>query len=111
MANQLKCIVAITGPIDLITDGKLIVRCYNGHRLLSRVTGTGCAATATIAAFAGITDNPIEAASAGLAYFGLAGEMAAERAKSPGSFMIALIDALSEITPDSFQFGAKLKEG
>ena len=83
MAEELRCAVAITGPVDLITNGQRVVRCSNGHPLMGMVTGTGCAATATIAAFAGITKNPVEAASAGLAFFGLAGEMAASRAKSP----------------------------
>ncbi len=110
MAHQLGCAVAITGPVDLITDGRRVVRCRNGHPLLGRVTGTGCAATATIAAFAAVAKDPVAAASAGLAFFGLAGEMAAEKAKSPGSFMIGLIDALSEITPESFAAGAKLEE-
>jgi hydroxyethylthiazole kinase len=110
MAIELKCVVAITGPVDLITDGTRVVRCYNGSPLLGRVTGTGCAATATIAAFAAVDKNPVIAASAGLAFFGLAGEVAAKRAQSPGSFMIALLDALSNITPDEFQFGARLEE-
>ena len=59
---------------------------YNGSPLLGRVTGTGCAATATIAAFAAVTKDPVEAASAGLAFFGLAGEVAAAKGKIPGFF-------------------------
>ncbi len=109
MARQLDCVVAITGPVDLITDGKIVIRCHNGHPLLGRVTGTGCASTATIAAFATVAKDPVVAASAGLAFFGLAGEVAAERAKSPGSFKVALIDALNDITPDEFQTRARLE--
>jgi hydroxyethylthiazole kinase len=78
--------------------------------MLGRITGTGCAATATIGAFAGVTRDPLEAASAGLAFFGLAGEKAAARSKSPGSFMIALLDAMYEITPEEFRKGARLEE-
>lgn len=110
LAMEFGCTVAITGPIDLITDGKRIIRCSNGHPLLGMVTGTGCAATATIAAFAAITKNPVEAASAGLAFFGLAGEIAAGKAQAPGSFMNSLIDALYEITPGQLQLNAKLEE-
>ena len=111
MADQLRCVVAITGPVDLITDGRRVVRCHNGHPLLGRVTGTGCAATATIAAFAGVTGDAVMATSAGLAFFGLAGAMAAAKASAPGSFMIALIDSLSEISPQQFADGARLEEG
>jgi len=111
LAQELNCAVAITGPVDLITDGIKVIRCHNGSPLLGRVTGTGCAATATIAAFTAVTKNPVEAASAGLAFFGLAGEVAAQKAKSPGSFMIALLDALNDITPDYLQNNARLEEG
>jgi hydroxyethylthiazole kinase len=110
MADKLGCVVAITGPVDFITNGNRVVHCHNGTPLLGRVTGTGCAATATIAAFAAVTQDPLKAAVAGLAFFGLAGETAGKRAQSPGSFMIALLDALNDITPDAFQAGARLEE-
>jgi len=111
IAKQLECVVAITGPVDLITDGSRVIRCKNGDPMLSKITGTGCAATATIAAFAGVTRDPLEAASAGLAFFGLAGEIASRHSQSPGSFMIALLDAMYDITPDQFQKGSSLEEG
>ncbi|HTZ40543.1 MAG TPA: hydroxyethylthiazole kinase [Syntrophales bacterium] len=110
-ARQTRSVVAVTGKVDLITDGARVIRCRNGHPLMGKVTGTGCAATATIAAFATVTPNAMEAAAAGLAFFGLAGEMAAARAQSPGSFMIALIDALHDIRPEELQARALLEEG
>jgi hydroxyethylthiazole kinase len=111
VAREVDSVAAITGPVDLITDGKRVIRCYNGHPLLGSVTGTGCAATTTIAAFAGVSNDLLEATSAGLAFFGLAGEIAGARANSPGSFMISLLDALYEITPEEFQKKARLQEG
>ncbi len=110
-ARQTGAVVAVTGKVDLITDGTRVLRCRNGHALMGRVTGTGCAATATIAAFAAVTPDALEAAAAGLAFFGLAGEMAAATAQSPGSFMIALIDALYNMTPEDLQARALLEEG
>jgi hydroxyethylthiazole kinase len=109
VAMEIGSVAAITGPVDLLTDGKKVIRCYNGHPLLGSVTGTGCAATTAIAAFAGVTSDPLEATSAGLAFFGLAGELAGARAKSPGSFMIALLDAMYEINPKEFQAKARLE--
>jgi hydroxyethylthiazole kinase len=109
VAGQIDSVAAITGPVDLITDGIKVIRCSNGHPLLGSVTGTGCAATTTIAAFAGVTEDPLEATSAGLAFFGLAGELAGARANSPGSFMISLIDAMYEIGPEEFQAKARLE--
>ena len=110
-AREIDSVAAITGPVDLVTDGARVIRCYNGHPLLGSVTGTGCAATAAIAAFNSITNDSLEAASAGLAFFGLAGEVAGAKANSPGSFMVALLDALHEITPEEFKGKARLEEG
>ena len=110
-AREIDSVAAITGPVDLVTDGARVIRCYNGHPLLGSVTGTGCAATAAIAAFNSITNDSLEAASAGLAFFGLAGEVAGAKANSPGSFMVALLDALHEITPEEFRGKARLEEG
>ncbi|MBT8406697.1 MAG: hydroxyethylthiazole kinase [Deltaproteobacteria bacterium] len=111
VAREIDAVVAITGPVDLITDGNRVVRCHNGHSLLGSVTGTGCAATTAIAAFAGLAVDPLEATSAGLAFFGLAGELAGAKAGSPGSFMVSLLDALYEITPDGFQANSRLEQG
>ena len=52
--------------------------------------------------------DPVNAAATALAYFGLAGELAAERAQAPGSYMVALLDALYNITPDQLQSQAKI---
>ena len=110
LARRIGSVVAVTGEVDMITDGEHRILCRNGHPLLARVTGTGCAATTAIAAFAGITRDPIRATAAGLAFFGLAGEIAASRAIAPGSFMISLIDALYEIRPEELAAGARLEE-
>ena len=110
VAKEIDAVAAITGPVDLVTDGARVIRCYNGHPLLGYLTGTGCAATAAIAAFNSITSDSLEAAAAGLAFFGLAGEIAGTRANSPGSFMVALLDALYQITPEEFHGKARLEE-
>jgi len=110
-AKEINSVVAVTGKVDLITDGTRVIRCRNGHPMMGKVTGTGCAATATIAAFAAVTPDAMEAAAAGLAFFGLAGEMAAARAQAPGSFMIAMIDALYTMSPEDFQKRALLEKG
>ena len=110
VAKEISSVVAITGPVDIVTDGEIIIRCHNGHPLLGLVTGTGCAATAAIAAFNSTTTEALEAATAGLAFFGLAGQLAGAKANSPGSFMIALLDALHDITPQEFQEKARLED-
>lgn len=108
LAKELKTTLAITGPVDLITNGKRIQRVANGHRLMGYVTGTGCTATAIIGAFLAVDSDSVQATSTALAYFGLAGEKAAKRAHAPGSFQTALLDALYTINEKQMEEGAKI---
>jgi hydroxyethylthiazole kinase len=110
LAQELNTTLAITGPVDLVTDGRRVVRVSNGHPLMGFVTGTGCTATATIGAFLAVDDDPLSATVTALAYFGLAGEVAGEKASAPGSFMIQLLDALYTITPEKLREGCKIQE-
>ncbi len=107
LAGELTTTLAITGPVDLVTDGERVIQVYNGHPMMAYVTGAGCAATAVIAAFCAVDDDPAYAAATALAFFGLAGELAGQKADAPGSFMIELINALYRITPEMLQEGCK----
>jgi hydroxyethylthiazole kinase len=109
LARDLKTTLAITGAVDLITDGVRICRVMNGHEMMSHVTGTGCTATVIIGAFLAVNSDPLEAATQGLSYFGLAGEKAAAEALGPGSFQIALLDALYEMKEEELKAGAKIQ--
>jgi hydroxyethylthiazole kinase len=109
LAKKLKTTLAITGAVDLITDGEHVSRVMNGHEMMRMVTGTGCTATVMIGAFLAVDPNPLQAAATGLAYFGLAGEKAAAQAKAPGSFQIALLDALFLLKEDDLKTKAKIQ--
>jgi hydroxyethylthiazole kinase len=109
LAQELTTTLAITGPVDLVTDGRRVVRISNGHPLMGFVTGTGCAATATIGAFLAVDNDPVSATATALAYFGLAGEVAGQTASAPGSFMIQMLDALYTITPEKLREGCKIQ--
>jgi hydroxyethylthiazole kinase len=109
LASELRTTLAITGPVDLVTDGQRVLRISNGHPLMAYVTGTGCMATATIGAFLAVDQDPVTATATALAYFGLAGEQAAIKAAAPGSFMVALLDALYTITPKMLAEGCRIE--
>lgn len=109
LAGELKTTLAITGAVDLVTDGHRVCRVSNGHELMARVTGTGCTATALIGAFLAVDRDSVDAAATALAYFGLAGEVAAATAKAPGSFQIALLDALFTVDGEQLCAGAKIQ--
>lgn len=109
LARELGTTLAITGPVDLVTDGSRVARVANGHALMGRVTGTGCTATAAVAAFLAVDPDPVRATAAALAYFGLAGEVAARQASAPGSFMIQMLDALYTITPEQLEAECRIE--
>jgi hydroxyethylthiazole kinase len=109
LAQELDTTLAITGPVDLITDGRRVIRVKNGHPLMGFVTGTGCTATVTIGAFLAVEADPVIATATALAYFGLAGEIAGQTASAPGSFMIQMLDALYTITPEALAAGCKIE--
>ena len=67
----------------------------------------GCSLTGIVAAFA-VGQPPSEATVAALTYYGLAGETAARTASGPGSFQVAFIDILYNMTPDELSAGAKV---
>ena len=110
LAGELQTTLAITGPVDLITDGNRTVYVSNGHPLMACITGTGCTASAIIGAFLSVDNDPFSATATALAFFGLAGEVAGEKAKAPGSFMIEILDALYTITPEKLEAGCKIEE-
>lgn len=109
LAGELNTTLAITGPVDLITDGKIVYRVFNGHELMGYVTGTGCTATVLIGAFLAVDSHPAEAAATALSYFGLAGEKAAAEASAPGSFQTVLLDYLYTMDKTQLEKGAKIQ--
>jgi hydroxyethylthiazole kinase len=108
LAAELQTTLAVTGAVDLVTDGQRTLRVKNGHPLMGRVTGTGCTATALVGAFLAVDPDPFSAAATALAFFGLAGEIAAGKASAPGSFMIQLLDALFTLSPEQLREGCRI---
>lgn len=101
-------VVAVSGPVDLITDGTRTVRVGGGSAMLTRMTGGGCALGALIGAFVaaartgGATPvSDLDAVVACHAFYSAAAERAAARSEGPGSFQAALLDALAGLGRDA----------
>ncbi|CAM3820196.1 hydroxyethylthiazole kinase [Vreelandella rituensis] len=110
LAQKHGCIVAMTGESDWVTDGAQHYRINGGHPLMPRVTTLGCGLSALVAAFvAANREAPLGAASAALTCFAVAGERAGSNAQGPGSFQIALLDALYQLTPDELTTHAQME--
>jgi len=111
LARELGTTLAITGPTDLVTDGRRTLTIEGGHPLMTRVTGTGCSATALIGAFHAVDKDSVSAAATALAFFGVAGEVAGIGSVGPGTFMIRLLDALYTLTPEEVEARCRIAKG
>jgi hydroxyethylthiazole kinase len=61
----------------------------------------GCAGSAVLAACLAVEPDRFRAAVSALLLFGIAGEVAAQHSRGPGSFAIAIIDALAALDRDT----------
>lgn len=93
--------LAVSGATDRVSLGAARAEIANGTPLFARTTGTGCALGAVTAAFLVVERDPLQAATAGTLAFGVAGELAADRAQGPGSFPAALLDALAALDAEA----------
>lgn len=89
--------VAVSGEVDLVTDGKTVAKSHGGSALMEKVTGFGCSQGGVLAVYATATD-PFTAALAGVAHYNVAGARAAQAADAPASFKVAFIDELYRAT-------------
>jgi hydroxyethylthiazole kinase len=107
-AQRWGCTVAITGKRDRVSDGERVFGVDNGHAWLTTLTGTGCMATTVVAAFAAVEPDRLVAATAGLACFGFAAELAARSAEGPGSFKLLLFDSVFNLSPERLRQGMRV---
>jgi hydroxyethylthiazole kinase len=111
LATRWSCAVATSGATDVIVGAGKVVRLFNGHPLMTRVTGMGCTATAIAGAFAAVNPSPFEAAAHAMALMGVAGEIAEERAHGPGSLQVEFLDVLYRISEPDLQQRLQTQEG
>ena len=109
LAQKLRAVIAITGKVDVISDGKNSYAIYNGDEALTRLTGTGCMSSSLIGSFIGLSKQALNSALAGIATMGIAGEMASLSFYNSGlgSFKVNLMDSISKM--DSFKFRERVK--
>ena len=79
-AIKTRAIVAITGALDIVTDGNSVFVISNGSAVMGRITGAGCMLSCLCAAYAFAHPASVFAATvAAVASMGLAGQQAEER--------------------------------
>tara|TARA_R110001599_G_scaffold22482_2_gene82867 strand:+ start:16124 stop:16909 length:786 start_codon:yes stop_codon:yes gene_type:complete len=91
LAKTYQCNVVVSGETDFIITADRQIKLNNGHVMMPYVTGMGCTLSALTGAFAAVGE---ETGLAAAAVLGVAGEIAAEQSKGPGSLQVNLLDAL-----------------
>ncbi|KVI00325.1 hydroxyethylthiazole kinase [Cynara cardunculus var. scolymus] len=109
LAKSSGSIVAVSGSVDMVTDGERVVGACNGVPMMQKITASGCAVTALIAAFVALDPaNAFEATAAALSVFGLAGEIGMGMANGPASLRMHLIDSLHGLDEESVVHGVNI---
>ena len=110
-AQRSHAIVAVTGAIDLVSDGQRCFVIRNGRPEMGKITGTGCQLSGMMTAF--VVANPdrrLEAAAAAVCAMGLAGETGWSR-MAPGdgnsTYRNRIIDAIYNRDGAALDKGAK----
>ena len=112
-AEDCGSIVAVTGAIDLVTDGKICYAIRNGRKEMGQITGTGCQLSALMTAFLTANqDELLAAAAAAVCAMGLAGEIGWKN-MLPGdgnaTYRNRIIDAIYNMDGKQLEEGAKIE--
>ena len=114
LARAAGCLVVMTGPKDLITDGRAFLLVENGHPMMSRITGSGCMLDGILAAALAAASPALLAAAYAVSAVGICGQIAAEKTLlaggGTGSFHIHFMDAMSLLTDEQVRQMARIRE-
>lgn len=112
LAQREHCIVLMTGAIDYLSDGTRTLAISNGHPLLGKITGSGCALGSTIASYLAVyKEDKLLATLAGLLHYEIAAERAGKDVKGPGSFIPKFLDQLYLIAQEAAEGGNSWLQG
>ena len=98
------CFVAVTGPEDVVTDGKKTVHIPGGHPIMTRITGSGCLLSSVAGAFLAIeNENQLDAVVTALTFYKKAGEKAEKLSYGPGDFATLFLNTLDSLSEQDIQ--------
>ena len=108
LAVRTGSVIAVSGALDVVTDGARTALIENGCPTMARITGSGCMLTTLIGAFcAAAPEAPFEATCAAMAAMGVCGELAEARRLQNGTgnatFRTDLIDAVFNLTEEQLK--------
>lgn len=100
LSLETRAIVAVTGAIDYVTDGKTSYALPFGDVLMTKVVGTGCALSSVVAAFVSLgEEKTLEQVATACLVMAYCGGLAAKDSAGPGSFSPLFLDYLYHLQP------------
>jgi hydroxyethylthiazole kinase len=111
-SRETDAVIVITGAVDIVADAAKACVIYNGHPIMSKITGSGCMLTALTGAFiAANPDNILTAAAAAVSAMGVCGERAFQMLEKTGggnsTYRNYLIDEVYNLTPEVLEAGSR----
>ena len=102
--------VAISGESDFILSKELnaVIQVNGGSFLQPKITATGCALGALIAAYCAVTTPTIATISAHI-HFAIAGKLAFEKTQTVGRFNVAFLDEIYSLNVDKISNYANIE--
>ena len=112
LANKLNTTILASGPIDILSDGKIIITIDNGDDMMPLITGSGCMLSSIVGSCIG-GSTPLEGSLLAILAMNLAGEKARakvdEKDEGTGSFRTYLIDYLYKTNAESLVNESNIK--
>lgn len=106
-----RSVIVVSGETDYVLGSDRRFKIANGNKVMTKVTGMGCTASAMCGACLAVWHNAVEAAAAAMVLMGVAGEIAyAKAGQASGSFRVAFIDALANLDSQTLIAMAKIDE-
>eukprot|EP00960_Hanusia_phi_P075041 768366-Hanusia_phi.AAC.3 len=108
LARRQGCVVAISGSVDRITDGRIVVEIRNGVALMTKITGVGCSLSALVACC--VASEPscvLEATCAAFVLLGVSAEIS--RAQDPGNLRVRMMENLYNMEASFLDRSAQIK--
>ncbi len=113
LSRRQRCVVAITGPIDIVADSRTAYAVSGGSAWMSRVSGMGCMTAAVTGSVAAASPGRLlHAALAAVTAMGVAGERAEARLgdeDGAGSYRMFFMDAMSRLAPGDLDAGGRVR--
>lgn len=114
LSEKTGAVIVMTGAIDIVANSQKAYAVFNGHPMMSKITGTGCMLSSIIGGFCGANkDNLLDAAASAVCAMGICGELAFDKIKEnnggTSSFKMHLIDFMSKLDEKLLNRGAKIE--